>query len=184
MHQTRAMPSRNRYGRPKLASPLPSHTKQRMEASLFSSNKQNATKIEQRQRQQEVKSLILLRLNLLPASPSNMRRPSSSPPRHEEEDVQPLIQRQHVGDHQREAETATHHQLISSFDDEDNPACCGRVGKGYTKNIFTILLWAVVSLAIVNRFFVHMTSDFDNNSLDAINLNLVDPPEDSSLKRH
>ena len=179
------MPSRNRYGRPKLASPLPSHTKQIHEAASLFNNK-STTKIEQRQRQQEVKSLILSRLNLS-ASPCNMRLPSLSPPRHEEEEVQPLVQRQRVGDHQREVETTTYNQLGSPFndDEEENPVCCVRVGKGYTKHKFTILLWALISLAIVNRFFVHMASDFDDNSLDAINLNLVDPPEDSStLKRH
>ena len=130
-----------------------------------------------------------------------MRQPSL--PHHHEEEVLPLVLHgnsggglnhrghSHINHQQREVQTtSTYHQLSSPFNKEldDMIACCnGVVGRGFrragAKNKYAIVFLALVVLAIMDRFVVHMASDFEDSSADATNLNLADP-EDSTLKRH
>lgn len=130
-----------------------------------------------------------------------MRQPSL--PHHHEEEVLPLVLHgnsggglnhrghSHINHQQREVQTtSTYHQLSSPFNKEldDMIACCnGVVGRGVrrpgAKNKCTIAFLAVVILAIIDRFVVHMASDFDDSSADAMNLHLFDL-KDTNFESH
>lgn len=168
----------NSRGKNATPPPLPSHAHQIMEAFLW--NKKNVSRQDQN-KQREVQSRILSNIHRS-TPPSDPQKeevqplvPTNSPLSptceihtsknccNKKNDRQISINHQHHFYHHLESRPQNRQNANAHYDDiEEDFACCdgGRCHEG-SKNLCTIMIWAIFVLFIINWIISHVPINFD-----------------------